>query len=75
MKNIKQCLVITEEIVASKGHRLLERTGISEESIGLLIKNFKNLTNILESKKEELIPLFGEEKTIEVHEKIKHAKE
>jgi diadenylate cyclase len=76
LENIRQCLGLSEESeVVSKGHRVLEKTGISEKEIGTLIKTFKNLPAILSTKKEDLIPLFGEEKTNEILERIKHAKE
>ena len=57
-----------------KGHRVLEKTGISEKDIGILIKNFKNLNSILYAKKEDLITIFGEEKTNEILEKVNHTK-
>lgn len=76
IENIMQCLGISEdsENVFPKGHRVLEKTGIPEKEIGMLIKTFKNLNGILEAKKEELLPLFGEEKANEILEKIRHAK-
>jgi len=76
LENIKQCLGLSEESdnVLPKGHRVLEKTGIHEKDIGILIKNFKNLNSILEAKKEHLIPIFGEEKTNEILEKINHVK-
>jgi len=76
LENIKQCLGISEELdnVLPKGHRILEKTGIHEKDIGILIKNFKNLNPILSVGKEELIPLFGEEKANEILEKMKHVR-
>jgi len=75
IENIRQCLGISEDSdTTPKGHRVLEKTGIGEKDIGILIKNFKNLNSILEAKKEELIPLFGEERTNEILEKIKHSR-
>jgi diadenylate cyclase len=76
LENIRQCLGLSEdsENTFPKGHRILERTGILEKDIGILIKTFKNLNSILETKKEDLVPLFGEEKSSEISEKIKHAK-
>ncbi len=76
-ENIRQCLGISEEPdhVLPKGHRMLEKTGINEKDIGILIKNFKNLISILGLRKEELIPFFGEERAIELVDKIKHTKE
>jgi len=73
--NIKQCLGISEEMVYPKGHRLLEKAGINEEDTGLLVKNFKNLPAILEAEKENLVKIFGEEKSQSVMEKINHIKE
>jgi len=75
IENTRQCLGISEESdTTPKGHRVLERTGIQEKDIGILVKTFKNLNAILEAKKEELVLLFGEEKTNEILEKIKHAR-
>jgi len=73
--NIKQCLGLSEDFVLPKGHRRLEREGVSEEIAGLLIKNFKNLQGILGAKKEDLIPLFGEEPSDEVLDILKDIKE
>jgi len=76
LENIKQCLGLSEESenILPKGHRVLEKTGIHEKDIGILIKNFKNLNSILSAKKEELVPIFGEQKTNEILEKINHAR-
>jgi len=76
LENIKQCLGLSEESdnVLPKGHRILERTGINERDIGILIKTFKNLNSILSVKKEDLIPLVGEEKAGEIFEKINYAR-
>ncbi|MEK6913879.1 MAG: DNA integrity scanning diadenylate cyclase DisA [Nanoarchaeota archaeon] len=73
--NIMQCLGVSEPSILSKGHRRLEREGLSEEIIWLLIKNFKNLHGILEAKKEDLIPLFGEEPSEEVLDILNHIRE
>ncbi len=76
VENIRQCLGISEDSEAvPKGHRVLEKTGISEKDIGTLVKIFKNLSTILDAKKEELFPMFGEEKSNELLEKFEHAKE
>jgi diadenylate cyclase len=74
IENIKQCLGLSEENILPKGHRLLEREGISEENIGLLIKTFRNLFAILGLNKENLVPLFGEEASTEIFEKIQGVK-
>jgi len=76
IENIEQCLGLSEESenIFPKGHRVLEKTGISEKDIGILIKNFKNLNSILCARKEELVPVFGEEKTNEILEKINHTR-
>jgi len=74
LANIKQCLGINEEFVLPKGYRLLNKVDISEESSKILIDNFKNLQNILELKKENLIDLFGDEKSEFILEKIGHLK-
>jgi diadenylate cyclase len=73
--NLRQCLGLSEDIVLPKGHRRLEREGLSEEIAGLLIKNFKNLHGILEAKKEDLIPLFGEESSEEVLDILRYIRE
>jgi diadenylate cyclase len=73
--NIKQCLGISDEIVYPKGHRILEKAGINEEDTGNLVKNFKNLPEILELKEEELLKVFGPEKAKEILEKIEHIRE
>ncbi len=76
VENIRQCLGLSEESeIFSKGHRILERTGISEGEIGILIKNFKNLISILNLKKEDLIPFFEEERINDILEKINHVRE
>jgi diadenylate cyclase len=77
LENIKQCLGLPEdsEVVLPKGHRILEKTGLSEKNAGTLVKNFKNLTSILELKGEDLTPFFEENKISEILEKIHHAKE
>jgi len=77
IENIRQCLGLSEEseYILPKGHRILEKTGISERDMGILIKHFKNLKSILELKKEDLIPFFEEENINELLEKIGHVKE
>jgi diadenylate cyclase len=75
MDNIKQCLGINEEIVYPKGHRILEKSGVSEEDAGVLVKNFKNLPDILDLKEEDLLKFFNPEKTKEILEKINHIRE
>ncbi|MCK9595958.1 DNA integrity scanning diadenylate cyclase DisA [Candidatus Pacearchaeota archaeon] len=75
VENIEQCLGISEEVVHPKGHRFLEMIGIPEEDGGILVKNFKNLSSILELKREDLIPFFEEGKILEILEKINHIKE
>jgi len=75
MDNIRQCLGLSEDIIVPKGHRRLEREGISEELAGLLIKNFKNLHGILEAKRDDLVPLFGEGPCDEVLDILSHIKE
>jgi diadenylate cyclase len=77
LENIGQCLGLSKESdnILPKGHRTLEKVGISEKDIGILIRNFKNLNAILYVKKEELVSIFGEEKTDDILEKINHAKE
>jgi diadenylate cyclase len=74
LENIKQCLGLPKEAenIPPKGHRILSKAGISEKDIGILIKNFKNLNSILEIKKEQLTPIFGEEKINEIIEKINY---
>jgi diadenylate cyclase len=76
IENIRQCLGLFEDSdnIFPKGHRVLERTGIHEKDIGILVKTFKNLSGILEAKKEDLVPLFEEAKSNEILEKIKHMK-
>lgn len=76
LENIKQCLGLSEESenILPKGHRVLEKTGIHEKDIGILIKNFKNLNSILCAKKEELLPIFGEEKSSEILDKVNHTR-
>lgn len=77
IENLRQCLGISieTEVAHPKGHRVLEKMGIPEKDVGILIKNFKNLDAILELKKEDLIPFFEEEKIIELIDKINHIKE
>ncbi len=77
IENIKQCLGLSNESenISPKGHRVLEKTGISERDIGTLVKNFKNLNSILHIKKEELLPVFGEEKSNEILDKINHTRQ
>jgi diadenylate cyclase len=75
INNIKQCLGISEDIVFSKGHRLLEKVGINDEDAGMLIKEFKTLNNILDLKKEEIQKFFSPEKSDEIFEKLGHIRE
>ena len=77
IENIRQCLGLPEdtEIALPKGHRILEKLGMSEKDMGILIKNFKNLTAILELKKEDLIPFFDETKIEEILDRLNHSKE
>jgi diadenylate cyclase len=77
LENIRQCLGISveSEVVYPKGCRTLERIGISEKDAGILIKNFKNLTSILELRKEDLIPFFEEERIVELLDRINHIKD
>lgn len=75
INNIKQCLGISEEIVFSKGHRLLEKVGIEDDEAGMLIKEFKTISDIVDLKKEELAKFFSLEKTEEIFEKLGHIKD
>ncbi|MCX6747292.1 MAG: DNA integrity scanning diadenylate cyclase DisA [Candidatus Pacearchaeota archaeon] len=76
LENIKQCLGLSEDsdIIHAKGHRSLEKIGISERDVGILIKNFKTLKSILEAQKEDIAKVLGEEKAKEILEKINHIK-
>jgi len=47
INNIKQCLGISEEIIYPKGYRLLEKVGIPENEVGILIKNLKRFIKLL----------------------------
>jgi diadenylate cyclase len=73
--NIKQCLGFSEEIVYPKGHRIMEKAGVSEEDTGILVKNFKNLPAILELKEEDLLKVFNPEKSKYILERINHVRE
>jgi diadenylate cyclase len=77
LENIKQCLGLSDnsEVLGPKGHRILEKRGIPEKDIGILIKNLKNLASILELKKETADVLLGKEKSDNIYEKIIHKKE
>lgn len=77
IENIKQCLGLSEEsdIILPKGYRTLDRVGIAETESGILIKNFKNLSSILELKKEDIIPFFEETKINDLIERVSHAKD
>jgi diadenylate cyclase len=74
LENIKECLGISEDFHFSRGFRILENNNLSEENISILVSNFKNLQKILDLKKEDLIPIFGEEKTNIILDKINHIK-
>ncbi len=76
VENIKQCLGLSEdsELIHPKGHRSLEKLGISEKDVGILIKNFKSLHSILDAQKEDIAKVLGEEKANEIFEKISHVK-
>jgi diadenylate cyclase len=73
--NIEQCLGVSEESIIPKGYRILEKEGMPSGDIEILIKNFRNLSSILELKKEDLTPLFGEEKASEIFDGIEHIRE
>lgn len=75
INNIKQCLGISEEIIFSKGYRILERVGIEDNEASILIKEFKILPDIVDLKKEELTKLFSPEKTEEIFEKLGRIRE
>ncbi|MEK6827654.1 MAG: DNA integrity scanning diadenylate cyclase DisA [Nanoarchaeota archaeon] len=73
--NIQQCLGVSEESIIPKGYRILDKEGMPSGEIDILIKNFRNLSSILELKKEDLTPLFGEEKASEIFDEIEHIRE
>ncbi len=77
LENIKQCLGLSDnsEIFGPKGHRVLEKRGIHEKDIGILIKNFKNLATILNMKKEDAEAVLGKERADKIYDKIIHRKE
>ncbi|NMB66714.1 DNA integrity scanning protein DisA [Candidatus Woesearchaeota archaeon] len=74
LDNIKECLGISEDFCLSRGFRILTNNNLAEENISILVSNFKNLQTILDLKKENLTPLFGEEKTDIILDKISHIK-
>lgn len=74
INNIKECLGISEDFLYPKGFRFLYNNNVSEETINVLISNFKNLQIILDLRKEDLTNLFGEEKSEIILEKITHLK-
>lgn len=76
LDNIKQCLGLSDDKdIFPKGHRVLGRAGISEKDVGTLIKNFKNLTTLIELKREDLIPFLEEEKINDIFDKINRLKD
>jgi len=72
--NLKQCLGVSEDSILPKGYRILEKEGIVGDDLEILVKNFKNLTSILEIDRGSLTPLF-EERADEVFEMIEHVRE
>ena len=72
--NLKQCLGVSEESILPKGYRILDKEGMTEADIEILVKNFKNLNSILEVDRASLTPLF-EERTDEIFEMIEHVRE
>lgn len=72
LENIEQSLGISKEIkeLIPRGHRLLTEIGMPEEDIGILIKEFKNINQILLLNQEQTNNFFGEEKSNLIMEKI-----
>ena len=72
MENIEQSLGLTKDNIdfIARGHRLLSHTGIPEEDIGVLIKEFKNINQILALKLDQTQTFFNEEKGSLIIEKI-----
>ena len=73
--NIKQCLGFSLDVgvVIPKGFRILEKNGLIEKEVGHLIKELKNLNNILDSHPEAIESIIGE-KGKEISEKIRYLK-
>ncbi len=72
--NLKQCLGVSEDSILPKGYRILDKEGMTEVDIEILVKNFKNLNSILEVDRASLTPLFGE-RADEIFEMIEHVRE
>ena len=72
--NLKQCLGVSEDSILPKGYRILEKEGMAETDIEILVKNFKNLNSILEVDRNSLIPFFGD-RADEIFEMIEHVRE
>jgi diadenylate cyclase len=76
LDNLRQSFGLQEsEILSPKGYRILEKEGISDKEIGILIKTFKNLTAILGLSKDNLTNFFEQDKVEEILDKINHIKE
>jgi diadenylate cyclase len=76
VENIEKALGISKESkeIFPRGHRILSKSGFSEEEIGSVIGNFKNLNKILELKKEDL-GNFDSEKADLILDRVKQIRE
>lgn len=63
-KNILTALAQTEKVLSEpiRGWRILSKTGLSEQEIGLLLKELRNIKNIAVAGKEIFKEMIGQEK-------------
>ncbi len=77
LENIEQSLGLTKDSkeLMARGHRLLSHVGMPEEDIGILIKEFKNISQIISLRSDQTQNFFNEEKNEAIIEKINHLNE
>lgn len=77
LENTEQSLGINKENkdLIPRGHRLLSKTGMPEEDIGTLIKEFKNINKIRNLQPEEIQTFFHIDKHEAIIEKIDNLNE
>ena len=64
-----------DEVIVTKGFRLLSKTSLTNDNIEELIKKYENFQSILESKEEELEQVVSREKSKKLKKEIADLKE
>jgi len=64
-----------DELITTKGHRILGRTSLTNDEIGEIIKKFENFQSIFECSEEELEQVMSKEKAKKLKKEISKLKE